>query len=894
MNNLHWIDICVIGIYLILCLVIGLYKSGKIKTIREYTLGSGNISSTVLLFTIFATYIGAGPTIGVVEKIHSIGLLFAITLIAVPFFWLITAKIFANNISIFKSAGCISVSDIMGLLYGKPGKWATNIFQILLSIGVIAAQIGAIGYLFNYFLGITHILGILIGFGVLVVYSLFGGVRAVAITDTFQGLVLLVAIPVACSIAFHEVGGYEELITKLPLSHTSIDFTQSNLVLLAGMMFFALLPVSSGTFIQRFLMANNSEQLNKALKIIIYISLPVASVIYLIGFVIKVKAPDVDPNTAFFYLIGNYLPIGITGLLITGILAAIMSTADSWLNTTSVLCAHDIAKALFPKLTDRQELLIARVSVLLISGLSVLLASTSNSLMGLIWLADNFWVPVILIPLAAGFLKFQTNQKSFICSGIMGMLGAVFGKILTDEFASVSTLFGAIGSAIGLFGMHYLQKLSYKQISNDIFAKYAPQYNIVNAKQKPCSLSKQLKEQVSRYKDYAYLLSGLGMIYFLGSSFFMAFTDMKILYVIVYMKAAAAILCFGLSIYELHLTPKQQTKYIPIYWNLVLLYCFPFLSSYIALVYNGSMPWMINLMLSTILLYVFGGWFSTIFLSLIGFGAAYLLFKFTGYSLATLDTGDQPKMLGYIYCVLTAGIILILKQRDILQEKEVETKMLYGAAVAHEVVNPLQSSAMMADTLLKAFKNKKFEEVNKEDFECIKELLEPFKESATAALKTVDRMLTLVRTDISEADDISTYDINECVKVALKGYGMSEATLTRIKVIAENSFKFKGSKHFVSHVISNLISNALKYAGDASEIRIWYKDHELHFADTGHGIDPERVSHIFEPFDRQGNTIGTGIGLPFCRKVMESMGGSIECKSTLGKGTEFILKFAST
>ncbi|MDF3047888.1 MAG: putative periplasmic sensor histidine kinase [Candidatus Midichloriaceae bacterium] len=866
-------------------------KASKIKTIREYTLGSGNISTTVLLFTIFATYIGAGPTIGVVEKIHSMGLLFAITLIAQPFFWLITAKIFANNISIFKNAGCISVSDIMGFLYGKSGKWVTNLFQILLSIGVIAAQIGAIGYLFNYFLGISHLAGIIVGFGALVIYSLFGGIRAVAVTDTFQGLVLLVAIPVACSIAFHEVGGYEELVTKLPLGHTSINFTQNNLLLLAGMMSFALLPVSSGTFIQRFLMANNSEQLNKALKIIIYISLPVASVIYLIGFVIKVKAPDVDPNTAFFYLIGNYLPMGITGLLITGILAAIMSTADSWLNTTSVLCAHDIAKGLFPRLTDKQELLIARISVLAISALSVLLASTSNSLMSLIWLAGNFWEPIIFIPLTAGFLKFQTNQKSFVSASICGILGMLFGRYMAGEFASISLLFGMIGSAIGLFGMHYLQKLPYEQMGKDIFSQYSPQYNIVKVKKKSFSLSKQLKSQLTRCKDYAYLLSGLGMIYFLGSSFFMAFTDMKILYVIVYLKAAAAILCFGLSIYELHLTPKQQARYIPIYWNLVLLYCFPFLSAYIALVYNGSMPWMINLMLSIILLYVFGGWFSTIFLSLIGFAAAYLLFKFTGYSLATLDTGDQPRMLGYIYCFLTAGIILILKQRDMLQEKELETRMLYGAAIAHEVINPLQGASMIADALLSTFEGKRARDIKEEDFEDIKSLLEPFKETSINALKTVDRMLTLVRTDISEADDIGYYIINDCVEYTLKSYGLSEQRLARVNVNKKNSFKFKGSKHFVGHVIANLISNALKYAGPQSSIEIWYENNELHFKDNGYGIAPEKLPYIFEPFDKKGSTRGTGVGLPFCKRVMESMGGSIECTSELGKGTEFVLRF---
>jgi Na+/proline symporter/signal transduction histidine kinase len=891
MNNLHAIDIAVIIGYLILCLVIGLYKAGKIKTIREYTLGSGNISTVVLLFTIFATHVGAGSTIGVVEKVHSMGLIFAVTLLAQPLFWLITTKIFAGNIDVFKKAGCMSVSDVMQLLYGKPGKWVTNIVSIFFSIGIIALQIGAIGYLFNYFLGISHFQGAMLGFGVLVTYSLFGGIRAVALTDTFQALVLLIAIPIACSIAFHEVGGYNELIQKLPSTHTSIVFTKENIILLAGMLFFTLMPLSEGTFMQRYLMANDSKQLTKALRMIIYISLPVASVVYLIGFIIKVKAPDVNPNIAFFYLISNYLPIGITGLLITGILAAIMSTADSWLNTTSVLCAHDIAKGLFPRLTNKQELLIARFSVLIISGLSATLALANPSLMGLLWMAGNFWFPIVMIPMAAGFLRFQTNQQSFIASTTCGALGIILGRYITGEFATISLLLGAISSTAGLLGMHFLQVLNKRSIDNNTFAQYTPQYNAAKVKKKPLSLSTQLQKQVSRYRDYAYLLSGLGMIYFLGSSFFMAFTDMKILYVIVYLKAAAAILCFGLSIYELHLTPKQQVKYMPIYWNLVLLYCFPFLSAYIALIYNGSMPWMINLMLSTILLYVFGGWFSMILLSLIGFAAAYLLFKFTGYSLATLDTGDQPKMLGYIYCFLTAGIIMILKQRDILQEKELQTRMLYGAAVAHEVVNPLQSSAMIADTLLSAFEGKRAKDIKEEDFEDIKALLRPFKETSTNALKTVDRMLTLVRTDISEADDIGDYNITDCVEDTLKSYGLSEQRLARVNVNKKNSFKFKGSKHFIGHVIANLISNALKYAGPQSSIEIWYENNELHFKDNGYGIAPEKLPYIFEPFDKKGSTRGTGVGLPFCKRVMESMGGSIECTSELGKGAEFVLKF---
>ncbi|MDF3048313.1 MAG: Sodium:solute symporter family [Candidatus Midichloriaceae bacterium] len=60
---------------------------------------------------------------------------------------------------------------------------------------------------------------------------MLGGIRAVAITDAFQGVVLLVAIPIACTIAFHDIGGYDRMIEELPATHLPIDLTWSNMLL---------------------------------------------------------------------------------------------------------------------------------------------------------------------------------------------------------------------------------------------------------------------------------------------------------------------------------------------------------------------------------------------------------------------------------------------------------------------------------------------------------------------------------------------------------------------------------------------------------------------------------------------------------------------------------------
>ncbi|CAG7597509.1 sodium:solute symporter family protein [Hyalomma marginatum] len=135
-----------------------------------------------------------------------------------------------------------------------------------------------------------------------------------------------------------------------------------------------------------------------------------------------------------------------------------MSTADSWLNNTSVLVTHDIVKKLIP-LTEKQAITIARLSTFGVAGLAVLLSFLEKGIMELEWLSGNFLAPLIIVPLTAGFLKFWTNSKSFIASVTLAILFTCISGYIAGEFATISLMCGMVGSAIGLFGMHHWQKL---------------------------------------------------------------------------------------------------------------------------------------------------------------------------------------------------------------------------------------------------------------------------------------------------------------------------------------------------------------------------------------------------------------------------------------------------
>jgi|SRR5271156_2106549 len=202
MQSLHSVDIFIIITYLIGCLIIGFISSKKINNIRDYAIGRKYVNTALLIGTFIATDIGASSTVGVSERVFSLGLIFSIAIVFRPLFWLLAANVFSKNIQHFRDKGCISISDIMELLYGSSARWVANVMAVIISVFVLAVQVTAIRYLCKYFLDISPEKCSLIAFGVLVTYSFFGGIRAVILTDLVQAAIFILGIPLACFIAF--------------------------------------------------------------------------------------------------------------------------------------------------------------------------------------------------------------------------------------------------------------------------------------------------------------------------------------------------------------------------------------------------------------------------------------------------------------------------------------------------------------------------------------------------------------------------------------------------------------------------------------------------------------------------------------------------------------------
>ena len=91
------------------------------------------------------------------------------------------------------------------------------------------------------------------------------------------------------------------------------------------------------------------------------------------------------------------------------------------------------------------------------------------------------------------------------------------------------------------------------------------------------------------------------------------------------------------------------------------------------------------------------------------------------------------------------------------------------------------------------------------------------------------------------------------------------------------------------HIVFNLIKNTLSHAGNNANIYIWVEKNKLHYKDDGNGIKEDELPKIFNADFSKGKF---GIGLHFCKKAMERMGGKIKCISKFGVYTEFIVYFS--
>lgn len=442
------LDIFIVFGYLILTLVLGVWVGRRVSSAEDYGTGGRQYSAWVIFAAISSSFIGGGFTLGLAEKTFLYGLPFIIAICGFSFKELLIALLIAPRIQAFRTK--LTIGDIMEHAFGKRSRIFTGIASVLVCSGIIGAQISACGSLIHIFLGPPPAIGALLAASIIIIYSALGGMRSVIAVDIMHFCVFTVILPLILIFGIQEVGGAHTFLKNLPETHTTLTGTLGLKSLLILFFSFFLGETLIPPYIQRLLIGKTIKNTMIGTFGSGLFSILIFFVVGFTGMAALILAPNLSPASALPYVIQTVMPMGAKGLAIAAMLAVIMSSVDSFLNSISLACSHDI---LYPlniiEKNKNHELTVNRCITVVIGTIAIIISVSLSTSVDILLYSYQFWTPFILTPFIAAILGIRSSDKAFFIStfaGIGGVLlwnfvGGDSSKTLLD-YALEGTLFG--------------------------------------------------------------------------------------------------------------------------------------------------------------------------------------------------------------------------------------------------------------------------------------------------------------------------------------------------------------------------------------------------------------------------------------------------------------------
>lgn len=461
------LDITIVIFFLVLNLVIGFLSAKGIANFSEYSVWKRSFGAFAICATLSASFIGGGYVLGNASKVYAVGMIYAFGLLGFSLKEILIATLVAPRMK--KYNDCHSVGDMMGKHYGRRIQIITGVFSVLICTGILGAQVSAIAAIFSTFFHMSQSVGIILGFGVMVVYASLGGMRSVVYTDILQFLTLIIGIPLAFILGLHHIGGWHTVTQHVPASSINPFLSEHGIWPLGALVLtFILGEILVPPYVQRLFMAKSTSQTVKATFAAGIISVPIFLLAGATGLIAYVMNAHLNPNLALPYVVQQAVPIGLKGLIVAGLLSVVMSSAAGFLNAIAISFTNDIVIKGFPnKNFSHQTILKLARFIAVISGIGALVFALSiKNILNILIYAYNLWSPIILVPLLAVIFGLQPKNWQFYLTAISGLVFTlIWVLILHDPLHLSGNVVGVLVSFV-VFCLSYLGKRDDKLIKH--------------------------------------------------------------------------------------------------------------------------------------------------------------------------------------------------------------------------------------------------------------------------------------------------------------------------------------------------------------------------------------------------------------------------------------------
>jgi len=410
--ELHPLDIIIIGIYFIALFLIGFLRKKKQTKNEDFLLSGRRLTLPLFVMTLVSTWYGG--ILGVGEFTYQYGLS---NWFVMGFPYYIFALIYAFFIAgKIRKTQAVSIPELISQGYGKTPSFISGFFVFLMTSP--APYLLIAGIIISMITGLSSVLSALIIFIISAIYLYKKGFNSVVQSDILQFFLMFAGF---ITLVFFLLKQYPiaEYFQPLHLPHDHLTLTGGlPAMYIISWFFIALWTLVDPGFHQRCAAAKSAKTARNGILLSIVFWMVFDALTVITGLYARALLPDIQALYAYPLIAELVLPIGLFGLFITGLLATVMSTLDSYIFISAQTVGYDILSRYYPGNIRRN----VRIGYVVTGFVAILIVLTVPSVISIWYFIGTLVIPSLLIPTLSVLFKKQISSNAVITL----MLGSVF------------------------------------------------------------------------------------------------------------------------------------------------------------------------------------------------------------------------------------------------------------------------------------------------------------------------------------------------------------------------------------------------------------------------------------------------------------------------------------
>lgn len=429
-----------IAIYFVFLFLLSLYMNRKIKTYDDFNMAGRSVSIFPLILTFVGTGVGGATLLGYMQNGYSLGMGEQWIHITMFFAVILLASFLLKRIRrLGEEHNMVTIGDYTSLRYGEKARIPTVISFLFSYCAMTGMQYVAIASILNLTLGLHMTLGIFIGWALLTAKTYVGGLKAVIWQDVIQGTILTLGVVLLFITVYNLSGGWQEVAINANTMNQDQMMNVFNITPNEIMIY--LFTLAFYQFIrqdvwQRIWAADSLRTARNGYWISMIIAIAIGSIVVTIGVFGRfgLQLQNIDPTLVYYNVVENVFPFSIVAFMIITLLAAVISSADSFLIAGSSSIVNDIIKPNVKDSAQSNMLLYSRISVLIVSIIALVLALAIPGLVNLMVTGTAMSVSGLLAPVIFGLFWKRPTKVAGITAMWAGLGSAVIWQILGHPF----------------------------------------------------------------------------------------------------------------------------------------------------------------------------------------------------------------------------------------------------------------------------------------------------------------------------------------------------------------------------------------------------------------------------------------------------------------------------